>query len=273
MVETAPETRGHRVLAVGRYVERVHRVALAVVPGEIALQPVRDRMVAQVGRDEANAQAPPGCAVVEVPAARGRDGGLEPLSPGPVLLERPLAVEEAEVVEQEQAAAGEREVTGLAHDRTVVGRDRVVTAAEERELLADAGVDAREVRVCGACARERVERARGVVRCCGDGARQHLEVGLPRVTFERGVAGRTRQRVIALAERHVRALVESDEVTGFDRENLVEHGRREVLAPAFEKRHAACDEWVDLRQHRPIGRRLVLRRVGRLSCRGLPEPE
>ena len=40
----------------------------------------------------------------------------------------------------------------------------------------------------GACARERVERARGVVRRRGDGARQHLEVGLPRVTFERGVA-------------------------------------------------------------------------------------
>ena len=57
------------------------------------------------------------------------------------------AVEQAEVVEQEQPVAAEREVVGLARERAVVGLDRLAPAPEERELLADALVDACEVRV------------------------------------------------------------------------------------------------------------------------------
>src|SRR6185436_15678500 len=135
-----------------------------------------------------------------------------PLAPRAVLVERARSVEQPEVVEQEQAAASEREMVGPAGEVAVVGGDRLRAATQERELLADALVDAREVGLRRSRTLEQVERADRIMAARRDRAGEHQQVRLGRQPLERGVDQRARTREVARRVARVGALVERDEM-------------------------------------------------------------
>ena len=239
VIEFPPQALRNRVLGVGRHVERVRREMFAVVRRQVAVEPVGDRVVAQVRRHETHAQPAVGRAVVVVRAPPGPERSFQSRPPGAMLVERALPVVEAEVVEQEQPAALQRVVVRLSCDLALVGRDRLRAAAEEGELLADPRVEAGHVRPRGTRLPEARDRARRIVRGRGDRAGEEQQVGVARQPFQRVIAGRAGFVEPARRESRVRPLVIRDQMRRVDRRRLVESVDRGVVALAVEQRLGA----------------------------------